>query len=508
MSGRLPCLGQFYICPKLETDMFSNLMKLGISSKHIFGSYAILTDGRTPIQTAQSSDFSVFVFGYAVNVHTGSADNLAEELISNVKTPKELIEREKKLGGKYIIIFQFQHNYGCICDATSSLPLFYTFQNGEMYCASSYKILADRFQLTPNKGLQKIRNCSDISQAMPYDITIYGEIRQLLPNHVLSLTENKAFRFVNISGSSDVLTSEMAAEQTLPYIMNLAKYYASITKINCPITSGRDSRAVLAAMLSATDSCNCYTIRHGNFSEKEQDITVPREIAKKLKLTYNQVCDEVVPHDIEAQFDKLMGKGQYSARTLMIAYTVYVNSKEAAVVNGDIIGQVGKCSLHRDIPTRYATPSYFRYKLHNYSHESKSFLKAWLEEIRETNEAANLFDLFSIENRLGRWAAQENQIYNAMGQLYINIFNSRSIIYPWTCTDRSARKNSEIHRHLICALNIKLLDVPFQSEKSVLVRLSKASWRSFLIAGYIKHYISGVKFFLREYTSRARESYE
>ena len=236
MSGRLPCLGQFYICPKLETDMFSNLMKLGISSKHIFGSYAILTDGRTPIQTAQSSDFSVFVFGYAVNVHTGSADNLAEELISNVKTPKELIEREKKLGGKYIIIFQFQHNYGCICDATSSLPLFYTFQNGEMYCASSYKILADRFQLTPNKGLQKIRNCSDISQAMPYDITIYGEIRQLLPNHVLSLTENKAFRFVNISGSSDVLTSEMAAEQTLPYIMNLAKYYASITKINCPIT--------------------------------------------------------------------------------------------------------------------------------------------------------------------------------------------------------------------------------------------------------------------------------
>ena len=106
MSGRLPCLGQFYICPKLETDMFSNLMKLGISSKHIFGSYAILTDGRTPIQTAQSSDFSVFVFGYAVNVHTGSADNLAEELISNVKTPKELIEREKKLANT-LLYFNF-----------------------------------------------------------------------------------------------------------------------------------------------------------------------------------------------------------------------------------------------------------------------------------------------------------------------------------------------------------------------------------------------------------------
>lgn len=508
MSGRLPCLGQFYICPKLETDIFSNLLELGISSKHIFGPYAILTDGRTPIQTAQNSNASVLVLGYAVNVHTGSADNLAEELIADVNTPEELIEREKKLGGKYIILFQFQHNYSCISDATSSLPLFYTFQNGEMYCASNYKILADRFQLTPDKGFQKIRDCSDISQAMPYDITIYGEIRQLLPNHMLSLTENKILRFVNISNSSDTLTSEMAAEQTLPYIMNLAKYYASITKINCPITSGRDSRVVLAAILSATDVCNCYTIRHSNFSEEEQDITVPKEIAKKLKLTYKQICDEAVPHNIEAHFDKLLGKGQYSARTLMIAYTVYVNSEEAAVVNGDIIGQVGKCSLHRDIPTRYATPSYFRCKLHNYSHESKNFLKAWLEEIHETNEAVNPFDLFSIENRLGRWAAQENQIYNAMGQLYINIFNSRSIIYPWTCTDRIARKNSEIHRHLIRALNIKLIDVPFQSEKSVLVRLSKTSGKSFLIAGYIKHYISGVKFFLRKYTSRARESYE
>ena len=50
----------------------------------------------------------------------------------------------------------------------------------------------------------------------------------------------------------------------------------------------------------------------------------------------------------------------------MIANTIKCNFGDGAVLNGDIMGQVGKCSLHRDIPEIFATPSYFRCKLHNH----------------------------------------------------------------------------------------------------------------------------------------------
>ena len=117
-----------------------------------------------------------------------------------------------------------------------------------------------------------------------------------------------------------------------------------------------------------------------------------------------------------------------------------------------------------------------------------------MKEIKTSGECVNTFDLFSIENRMGRWAGQTNMIYNALGQISLNIFNSRSIIYVWTAVIRRLRKRSLLHIGLIKYKMSALLDVPFEKDKGLIVKLSKANGICYLVASYLKYNIEKLLF--------------
>ena len=431
--------------------------------------------------------------GYAVNVVTAKCDSIPEDILMNCNSIDEVIEYEKNLGGKYIIFYNNKEEYYILGDATASIPIFYALTEN-VVCTNNPQIIADKYDLSPDLQYLKIRRSGDISQAMPFDITVYKEIKQLIPNHYYDVNKAKAIRFVNSVVKQHELSLEEATNKVLPMIDVLVRYYQNIFKINCPITSGRDSRVVLAFLLANGFDGSCYTIKHPEHSDTTQDIVVPQKLCEAVGVPYSLIQDvELTPCVID-QMDDCFGKGNYSMRTLRIAQTVKEYCEDSAIINGDIIGQVGKCSLHRDIPSCFATPGYFRCKLHNYSREAKAQLGLWLIEIKQSGERINTFDLFSIENRMGRWAAQENLIYNSIGQIYLNIFNSRSIIYLWTAVNRKERKKSGIHIELIKKEKPELLEIPFESDESVIIRLSKANGLTYLLSSYAKYYIELVKF--------------
>lgn len=458
-----------------------------------FGKYYLSVDSRTPYFACKDEFCECAIFGYAVNVVTAKCDSIPEDILMNCNSIDEVIEYEKKLGGKYIIFYNNKEEYYILGDATASIPLFYAL-TGNVCCTNNLQIIADKFDLSPDPQYLNIRRSGDISQAMPFDITVYKEIKQLLPNHYYDVNKAKSIRLVNSVSKQREVSVEEATDMVLPMIDVLVRYYLNNFKINCPITSGRDSRVVLAFLLANGFDGSCYTIKHPEHTDKTQDIVVPRKLCDVVGVPYSIIKDvELTPAVID-QMDDLLGKGNYSMRTLRIAQTVKEYCANSAIINGDIIGQVGKCSLHRDIPSCFATPGYFRCKLHNYSHEAKEQLGLWLTEIKQSGEQINSFDLFSIENRMGRWAAQENLIYNSIGQIYLNIFNSRSIIYLWTAVNRKERKNSGIHINLIKKEKPELLEMPFESDESVIIRLSKASGLTYLLSSYAKYYIESVKF--------------
>ena len=461
--------------------------------KKEFGKYTLSLDNNTPFACAAKGEIACAIYGLAVNVITGESDNLVNQIVDTCKNVDDAVAYEKQLGGKYILLFKSGGEYYIQGDATCSIPIFYNTE-GAFICSDNFNYIVNAKGYEADEAFSFIRKSGDISQAMPYDITQYKEIKQLLPNHYLEINKQTAIRFINAEAKQKEISVAEATKLAAPMIEKLLSFYQKQYKIYCPITSGRDSRVVLAFLIKSKEAFSCYTIKHPHHNESTQDITVPAELCKKVNIDHKLVEDAVVPDALKEEMDRRLGSEHYSQRTLQIAHTIQKDFGDRAIINGDIIGQVGKCSLHRDIPEIFATPAYFRCKLHNYSKGAKKQIKLWLQEIKRSGEKVNTFDLFSIENRMGRWAAQENLIYNTLGQVYLNIFNSRSIVYIWTAVARKERKLSKLHIDLIRETQGDLLEIPFEKDESMVYRISKANGATYLLSSYMKYYIEGAKF--------------
>lgn len=458
------------------------------------GEYILHTDDRTPIDCAKKNGRELMIFGYAVDVFSGQSENLAESIIKEAKTFDEVVEYEKKLGGKYVVFYAEAEKCFVLGDATCSVPVFYSNGLPSLICCSNPQMLVKEFNLSPDSYLQKIRDSGRLNQAMPYDLTVCREIKQLIPNHYIDLLSQKAVRVVNSIKKQRTVTPEKAAEITAPMIENITSFYLSKFKIYCPLTSGRDSRVVYAFLRNLTNDVNSYTIWHDRFGKDDQDWTVPLLLTELCGTKHEQIYKENVTEELKKSMDGILGKNGYPQDAFTLSVTVSKNYPGFATVEGDIIGQVGKCSLHRNIPRFLASPSYFRCKLHNYSNEARRELKKWMKEIKKSGEKVNAFDLFSIENRLGMWASHTHQIRNVMGLPFLNIFNSRSIIYVWTAVDRAKRMKSQIHIALIKLKMPKLLQVPFEAEKKGIVVLAKSSAPAFYLGSFAKYYIQKKEF--------------
>lgn len=472
---------------------------------HRFGKYYLSVDSQTPYHTCKNQSCECALFGYAVNLLTEKYDCIPEQILMNCNSIGEVVAYEKNLGGKYVIFYKNGEEYYILGDATVSIPIFYSLTES-IICTNNCQSIAEKNNLTPAQEYMKIRECSDISQAMPFDITVYKEIKQLIPNHYYDVNNAQAVRFVNAPNKQKERSIEETTNKILSRIDVLTRYYQSVFQLNCPITSGRDSRVVLAFLLENGFNGPCYTIKHPEHNEKTQDVVIPQELCSAIGVPHTILADVELTKSAIDQMDNLLGKGNYSTRTLRIAQTIKQYCGDSAIINGDIIGQIGKCSLHRDIPSCFATPAYFRCKLHNYSNEAKKQLRFWLDEIKQSGEQINTFDLFSVESRMGRWASQENLIYNALGQVYLNIFNSRSIIYVWTAVSRKLRKKSLIHIDLIDKKAAALLDIPFERDENIIIKLSKANGMFYLLSSYLKYYIEKQLFFRRKRHEKANNN--
>ena len=457
------------------------------------GKYQLKYTKNTPVTIFRCEGRELLIYGYAVDVMDGTYESIAEKLLKNSKTIEDVITCEARLGGKYLLLYSDATGTYAVPDATASIPFCYTAENAPFLCACDSAYIAKKIGAEPDAKRLKIRNMGDPSQAMPYNITVYKEIEQLLPNHYYSFSERKAVRFVNFTEPKTPRTPEAAAMQTAPLIENLLRFYRQHFKLYCPITSGRDSRVVLSFMRSVDKNVETYTIKHDHFSDEEPDLAIPKQISNAFSIQHNVLYDTEPPAQMYREFEGWFEMG-YSRRTLMLAYTVKSAYGDGAIINGDIMGQIGKCSLHRDIPEKFATAKYFRCKLHNYSKASVAYLEEWIAEIKASKENVNLFDLFSLENRMGRWAAQANLIYSMLGQPNLNIFNSRSIIYPWTLVPRKDRKLSKIHTALIQMKDPSLLNVPFGTDKNIFETIAKWNGISYYFASFAKYCIEKCRY--------------
>lgn len=460
------------------------------SSHNTFHEFFISTAKHTSISI--SKDEKVAVIGLCVDsqseIQRFEIPNYLSQYVGRVHG---LISAFKRLAGVYVIIVHINNEIFVFNDAAGYMQINY---HRFIKCfASSEKLLGLAHNLQVSEVSQVVRDGSDRSQPLPASMTMYSEVKALLPNHFLNVSTNTAHRYFTgseIGSKSDI---DSISSFTLMRVENIINEYSKYYHLLCPLTGGTDSRLNLAFLRDFNPSIKAYTLWHKEFTEHTGDVAIPKRISADFGIRHDFVDDKTAPEECVEYVNRYCGDW-HSRYTIDLGFTLseYLQ-KDEAIINGDIIDQIGKSLIGNAVPDVFAFPSYFLCKIHNFSKEARPQIEEWMAGVSDTADFhTSVFDLFAWENRLGRWASQGHVIYCALSIPSLNIYNCRDIIESWIKLTRRDRSNLVLHNALFNMIDAKYLKYPFNPGVP-LTNLLKKHWIPFLFATYGKFYLQKLK---------------
>ena len=440
----------------------------------------------TELITAKKDTKEIAIIGLCIDSHAIIDRNcIPKTLLSIEGSAIDIYNYCNRFAGKYIVFYCDGVDSFLWGDATASIQMNYCEDAKYPICiASTDKLIADYLKLQVSESSKRIRMGASLKQALPWNITMYDEIKALLPNHILSISNRRTTRvplnIISLKNEDDLIC---VAEQSQEIILNIVKEYSKYYEIICPLTSGYDSRVVFSFLKKEKANTQCYTLKHKKFTEETGDLFVPKNICNHYEQPYTVIPDIEAPRD-EIDRVKALAGDFHEKSTVDMAYTYNSVFKGLALVNGDIIDQIGKSHIGNAIPNCLASPSYFQCKLHNNATGVKQMLKKQIKEMHNSNDRKYVFDLFAMENRCGRWAVQGATIYSICGITSLNIFNCRELIRKWISIPRKYRSLYWLHKKLLLLNDKELLSFPFNPTDKF--RFAYKNWFLFYIFTYIK----------------------
>src|SRR5699024_4143120 len=155
----------------------------------------------------------------------------------------------------------------------------------------------DKYGFEHSEDAVNIKKGAEQQQPLPYNITMFEEIKTLIPNHYLDINHQKMRRFFPLH-SVDTISLDAAVEETIELSKNIIKGYFNTRKVALTITSGVDSRAILALMKEQVQDLELYTYYHNEFTEETGDIRIPKELSERLDLNYRTLPIQEMPSEL------------------------------------------------------------------------------------------------------------------------------------------------------------------------------------------------------------------
>ncbi|SCI79021.1 Uncharacterised protein [uncultured Clostridium sp.] len=450
-----------------------------------FDRWVISHTPRTQVIVAESDKGAVAVIGLCVDAHgemrrTEIPHYLLKEGVQGIQV---LLKATKRLAGSYVILFFGEAGCFAVGDATCSVPVYYSIQPAE-YCLSSCdELLRRALNLPLSPRAIDVRKNGSNTQPYPYDMSICDEVKALLPHHFLDLTRMQAIRSKQLPVQKEEMQLSEVIHETIEWTNHIVAEYAKYYQLICPLTGGWDSRLILSFLKRNLEGIECFTFKHPGFNDTTDDYYLPQVICANENIKHTIVPDEKAPQSYTSALEEVVGVYQ-SHGTIDLAYTYRKRFPQYAIINGNIIDQVGKSLIGNSLHKMFANTSFFTCKLHNYSKYTKIETQKQLREMKQTAPGEDYFDLFAIESRCGRWAAQTNMLYSLVGIDNLNIFNCEHVIALWRAIPRKLRRDKIIHQRIFAELSPELLKIPFNTSH-------KFSWMSqnaalFFLATYVK----------------------
>ncbi len=379
------------------------------------------------------SGFTAVLAGFLLDPEHPSASDaeILTRLCSSAKSIEEFIDQTDILGGRWAILLKKDSLSVVFTDAAATRSVFYHIdKDHRVWLATQPGLLAEKFNFSESEDSKAFRASPEFSRKVevwwPGESTPYAEVKQLLPNHLLDLSTGKVKRFWphqplqkysledGVHKAGDILKGVLAAaHMRYPLAMSLS--------------SGLDSRTVFSACKEFANDMLVFNMKYRNYTDENDDVRVPAEIASTLKLKNYKVFDCRDYHSEE--FKKIYDRHVVGLKTDWenIAEARLDQIPADAVVLKGSISEIMRCRYWNVgvYPVSLTFESIVRLVNQGDSKLIRENLKTWMEDALPAGKYGyKLLDLLTWEVEVANWYSMGHDIFD-IAQEDFTPFNDR-----------------------------------------------------------------------------------
>lgn len=413
----------------------------------------------------------VVILGSCINVDGEEAS--AEFLLSKLQSGEDaFFSALDQMVGRHAIIYGDRSTMKIVTDATGMRPVFYA-QNGGV--AASHALLVERAL-----GGNIERHNMPFWYGHPGNTTPYRRTKLLTPNTLYDLAENTVHRFWP-RGPIAERTVACVAHEILGKASNAVRAMSVQMPMKLALTSGLDSRAMLAVMLHSGIDFETYTYGVG------EDTRIDRALAPELASNFGVSHTTITTRQPHRVLRDRLREAHYAVhhQSAVAPLAQWIGDDRTAAVTANLLeigrtffqvqkrsGAAPPCAaetmaaLHYRVTPRRGKAVIAEWGQDNYDQCANTAFEMMLSDT-DFSTAVNRvdpFDLFYWEHRMSAWHGASMVERDFYAEPFIP-FNGRGVFEAMLGVPEKQRNTADTLHELIRLVEPRLHDLPINPEE-------------------------------------------
>lgn len=380
----------------------------------------------------------------------------------------DIKELYKSWTGRWVLVSDKEVHIDC----SGSLGCFYTIINGDRWVSSSLAILQKIGGLSPRTETLKYESGIEW---YPLPMSRFEGVYKLLPSQFLNIRtfqpEQRALPKPVQGLSYNEILEKIAEKLTF----SLSDLSGSGKRIFVALTSGYDSRLVLAATRAAGLTVETYTTAHKKITHS--DYALPYKLAKAAGYRHRYIRKTAgYSKENEALYDYHAGKNIDHVDKIKFAHGEYDSFRKGDVLLRGGIFEVARCFYWKKMDPDFSVETIFKARRLDYDPESfnAKALSEWAKWAAQTPaEGIDWRDRFYLEQRVAGWLSSVEQALDLTDTERFHIINCHDLISLFLSVPVEKKKTSGHHVDLIRMMFPAFLHYPFNPPDPTFRRLQK-----------------------------------
>ena len=363
------------------------------------------------VHVKSNNYFTAAIIGTAIDPFNPGyhQSDILNDIITRSVSFQDCLKNTFPISGRWCFIFFDEKNLSVFTDPCGLRSVFFARNEHGVWCGSQPEIINEASNVKSNIRDDIIPFITSKKFAIKEGAwigheTFYKNGYHLLPNHYINLKNLNPIRFfpmdsVQIKNEKCVID---IAEKILKGTMKSLIYRYQVL---FALTSGLDSRVLLAATKGIHHNFLFYVDKMGVLENSAPDVAVPIAIAKRMKLNF-KIENSKTP--IPSWFCKLLLDNVTGARMLpktQMIYTKFLGNNSCINVNGNA-SEVARRSNRWALLEKDSTVDDFTDLVGYNDNYVKGQLTNWFDRLRQHGlKGYNYTDLLYWEQRMGNWGA-------------------------------------------------------------------------------------------------------